>query len=96
MWTTTTGTVRIERSGWHRRIHLPVRTPSMIVDQVGCTDVVCSAGSCMSTGELHARIFAPHARPARELERTAGPDEHREARKRPRVLPRCAYHEYHL
>jgi hypothetical protein len=57
-----TGIVRIGRSGWHRRIHLPARLPSMIVTQVGCADAICSAGSYMSTSELHERVFASHGR----------------------------------
>jgi hypothetical protein len=36
-----------------------VWTPTKLT-QVGCTGAICSAGSCMSTGELHERISAPH------------------------------------
>src|SRR6266571_1626430 len=38
------------------------------MNEVRCADVTCSAVSCMSTGELHELVYAPHTRrgPLRE------------------------------
>jgi putative transposase len=41
------------------------------VKRAGCSDVTCSAVSCMSTGELHELVYAPH-RPW-DLRRSHGP-----------------------
>jgi hypothetical protein len=35
--------------------------PTVRMNEVGCADVTCSAVSCMSTGELHELVYAPHS-----------------------------------
>jgi hypothetical protein len=50
-----TSTVRTERSGLRRRIHLPGWPSSERTRQAGCADVTCSTVSFTSTSELHER-----------------------------------------
>jgi hypothetical protein len=56
-----TSTDRTGRSGWSRPILQPGSPPSPRIGRTGCTVVTCSAASCMSTDELHERIYAPYA-----------------------------------
>ena len=50
----------------HRALQLeapdrPARLPVVVrVKKARCSDVTCSAVSCMSTGELHELVYAPH------------------------------------
>ncbi len=63
-WRTTTGTDRIARSDWSRRILPPGSRPSPRLGWVGSTVATCSAVSYTSTDELHERIYAPYGRRA--------------------------------